>query len=473
MTRRAYIDFKLYVDHPDSDQSVCQVTLLPTPEVGESLSPVSVPVEAAPDPALYDALAAKTITPRQLVDLGKRLGNCLLPEGDIRELFRDALKRAGPAGGVRLRLIIAHPPLRTWPWEYIYLGMPGARDSMRGFLLLDPRVSLVRHEALPRPHAAVPAAEGDLTEWRLLLTSALPAKARLLQLDKEIESITTALADFDVEGVRLTCDPVLRDVGRNDLDRATLRPGSADIFHFAGHGMVLREKDPFGPGLRESGSLLLVADKVTKAEQKLDAEDLARMLRRAGVRLAVVGACLSGSRSEQYPWDSVAGALVAGDIPAVIAMQYEVLDEPAISFSNMFYTALASGLTLDEAMSAGRQAMLRQEEPNVEWGVPVLYSRLVNGALFPERMARAGAVADQFRRGVAQTVELIEQGGEVVGLQAKRLKGGISVQQHVQTVNGSVVGIEIGTVDAGGNLRVEQDLGTVTGQVKGLVIDEL
>lgn len=40
-----YIDFKLYLTRPDNGKSARQVALLPTPEVGEAITPVTVPLK--------------------------------------------------------------------------------------------------------------------------------------------------------------------------------------------------------------------------------------------------------------------------------------------------------------------------------------------------------------------------------------------------------------------------------------------
>lgn len=89
-----------------------------------------------------------------MVALGKKLANCLLPEGIIRERFRAAYDRAGIDGGVRLRLIISDYALKAWPWEYAFFNFLGGSESrcMLGFLALNPRISLVHHEPLPYPH---------------------------------------------------------------------------------------------------------------------------------------------------------------------------------------------------------------------------------------------------------------------------------------------------------------------------------
>ncbi|RPI55894.1 MAG: hypothetical protein EHM56_04900, partial [Chloroflexi bacterium] len=156
MKPREYIDFKLYLAPAADGQGGCQVALLPTPEVGESVLPVTVAAGEGPSAEVLPFLASKSITWRQLVAFGQGLANWLLPEGEIRKLFEEALKRAGNEGGVRLRLIIAGHGLKRWPWEYVYFDPLDGPPSLRGFLALEPRVSIVRHEPLPFAHP-VPA----------------------------------------------------------------------------------------------------------------------------------------------------------------------------------------------------------------------------------------------------------------------------------------------------------------------------
>jgi hypothetical protein len=466
MPQRPYIDFKLYLTRPTEGQGACQVALLPTPEVGETTTPVAVSAENIPTPELLAQLASKSITLRQLATLGKQLGHCLLPEGTIRNLFEEAYKRAGQAGGVRLRLIIADHGLKQWPWEYVYLNRLERPDGMHGFLALDPLISVVRDEPLPQPRPVVPEATTGLTNVRMLIASALPEKQRKLQLDKEVEIIIQAISRFHLEGLRIAYEPVLMDATPAELGEALRGAESTYIFHFAGHGISLARPDWFNRGAdKEEGYLLLVEDKTTKKEARLSAEDLAKWLQPAGVRLAVLGACHSGARHERYPWDGVAGALVARDIAAVIAMQYEVQDDQAIAFHQAFYAALGLGLSLDEAVWSGRVAMLQTTSSeldagvNVEWGVPVLYSRLPTGALFPERMAKAGPAAEGFRKVFTQTVTGIQQ-GTMTGVKVQLIENGVKVVMKVKEALGQITGIEAGTAGAGANIVVEQEIET-------------
>ena len=476
---RQYIDFKLYLTRPP-DGKGCQVALLPTPEVGESTTPVTISAEKGPPVSLLPLIASKGITLRRLVEFGKGLANWLLPDErindqePIRDLFVDALKRAGNQGGVRLRLIIADSSLKQWPWEYVYFDPSGVGgpDAMSGFLALDPRISVVRHEPLPHPHPARNDTGADVADLRMVIAAASPKTQRELKVEQEVSYITGALQDFNVDGMRLTAVPVL-DATPPDVANALRGAGSTFVFHFAGHGITeAAKRDPFSIGqTREEGFLYFLDDKTTKTEAKVRADDLAPLLQAAGVRLAVFGACYSGMRSERYPWDGVAGALAKRDIPAAITMQYEVIDTHAIAFTKAFYGTLAAGLSLDEAMSAGRLAMYgvtsdQLDQPGfLEWGVPVLYSRLADGQLFPERMERAGATAQQLRATIQQTVDTIAKTGRVTGIKVKGPGEPFEVIQKVGVVGGELLGADIDTSTSG---TVRQDAKTVTGNVTGI-----
>jgi len=446
MNPRKYVDFKLYLTRPEGGG--CQVSLLPTQEVGETITPVTVAADKGPSADQLPYLAAKSITLRQLVQFGKGLANWLLPEGTIRSLFTEALKRAGNAGGVRLRLVIADHCLKNWPWEYVYFDPLGGPDSMRGFLALEPRVSLVRHEPLPFPHPEPVATNAGLRDLRMLVAAASPKNLNPLQVDSEVSTIKQALAGFQVEGVKIAIDTVM-DATPPEVEQALRGANSTYLFHFVGHGVSESSSDPFTRGAtKEEGYLFFLEDKATKSQAKVKADDLARYLHPAGVRLAVMGACFSGNRSERYPWDSIAGAFAARGIPSTVAMQYEIFDTLAIRFAQAFYSSLSSGLSLDEAMSFGRLAMYREiateldSVAKADWGVPVLYSRLSNGILFPEFAERDTTTAKQIRMAIQQTVDTIETTGEVTGIEAKLENGSYNVVQKVGVVKGKLTGAE-------------------------------
>ena len=485
MKHRQYIDFKLYLTRAP-DGTGCQVTLLPTPEIGETSAPVIVPAEKGPSTDQLAYLASKSITLQKFVEFGKGLANWLLPaesnddQETIRNLFVYALKQAGNEGGVRLRLIIADPALKQWPWEYTYFDPSGVGgpDAMSGFLVLNPRISMVRHEPLPHPHPITKDTGTALTDSRIVIAAASPKTQPVLNVDQEVTYITEAMQDFMVDGMRFTVVPVL-NATPPEVAKVLQGAGSTYVFHFAGHGGTeTTKRDPFSIGkIREEGFLYFLEDKAKRTEAKIRADDLAVILQAAGVRLAVFGACYSGMRSARYPWDGVAGALAKRDIPATITMQYEIIDTHAIAFTRTFYGTLAAGLSLDEAMSAGRLAVYAVSNAQVdqpgflEWGVPVLNSRLPDGKLFPERMERAGATAQQLSAVIQQTVDTITATGRVVGFEGSLMNGSFEIKQKVGVVDGTMIGIQ--SDHAIGSGTVKQEAKTVTGNMTGIKLDKL
>jgi beta-lactam-binding protein with PASTA domain len=277
-----------------------------------------------------------------------------------------------PGQGLRLRLRL-DPALAGIPWEYIYVRRAGGKRDSTGFLVLDPRVSIARHEAMPIP--------GDFDDTpkqrRLLVALASPEDEAPLDLDKERDNLKAALRDVPGIGLDFLENATIQTLGDE------LVPG-ADIFHFAGHGT-------FGQAGLEAryrtaegeGAILLVAEDGSGAP--MPAEELAVNLRGRGVELVVLGACQTGRRGEGNIWSGVAAALMKAGIPAAVAMQYGIWDDAAIAFNRSFYRVLAAGLPLDYAVSAGRLAAFNRCHPVREdrelgrcwrdWGVPVLYLR--------------------------------------------------------------------------------------------------
>ena len=379
-----------------------------------------------------------------------------LPDGDVRDLFTDALKKAGLDGGVRLRLIIHDPELAQLPWEYTYLQRHRGERDPRHFLALDPRVSIVRHEPLPDPQPLLTGATPD--HLRLIAATANVSAYPALDLARERRVIEEALAALDVDGVTLETTAFLEGVTRRALFDAL--QGGADLFHFAGHG-EFRPRPPDETGTpRSTGSLVVASEHGSAIGETVDAGEAAIRLRQAGVRLAVLGACDSGRRDGVSAWTGIAPALLEAGVAAVVAMQYAVRDTHAIALSRTFYRAVAAGLSVDEALSLGRLAMLGEDPTAAQWGIPVLYTRAPDGMLFPRPPDRPSSTAAALRTVVRQTVKVIEAGGALTGIRDLSLGAGaepVEVRQAVGTLRGEAVGIAgavvAGTVDGHATAR--------------------
>jgi hypothetical protein len=398
-----------------------------------------------------------------LIALGRALALLLLPPkadraaAGVRELLAGSLSQVGPDDGVRLRLRLP-PQLAALPWEYIYVDRAGGGEGMDGFLALDPRVAIVRHEALPAP-PSLPLSTGPLK-----VVAALASAEGLPQLDLAREHSDLAAAFDGQAGI----EPVfLEDATLEEIQQAI---AGAEVFHFAGHGVFNRQMGDLPGTYTGAGSLALY-------DQAVGAEQLGINLGGSGVRLAVLGGCETGRRDGVNVWSGIAPALIKQQIPAVIANQLPIKDACAIAFSRQFYGALVGGLPIERALAAGRIAAYNADKDGRDWGVPVLYMRDADGQLFggaadPGVRDQAAASAKVV---IEQRVGVVAAGAVLTGAAVKQITSGIlSVTQTLGTVAGDVTGAKIGTM-SGGEAKIETSVDKLEsgGNITGATIDNL
>jgi hypothetical protein len=408
-------------------------------------------------------LERRTIDRAGMIDLGRALATLLLPAtpetNSVYDLFVRSLDLAGPTRGIRLRLRLP-PLLAVLPWEYLYVDRAGNPDSIDGFLALNPRVAIVREEVQPTPPTLAPL-EGPI---KLVAAFASPEDLPKLDLAKEQQDLRAALD----KQPGLT--PTYLD--QATLDEILTAIHGAGVFHFAGHAKFVRlPSDEPGVYSGEGGVALF--------DQYVNAEQLAVNLRRGGVRLAVLGGCETGRRDEIGVWSGVAPTLVRAQaqVPAVIANQYAIKDVCAIAFSKHLYQALVGGLSVEEAVAAGRIAAYNADTEGRDWGVPVLYLREGDGRLFAG--AADAVVREVARQGAELTVSArannILPGGSLTGAEVNTMRAGVlKVTVTVGDVSGEVVVADIKEVQ-GGQANIDMTANEVRegGKVIGVKIDNL
>jgi hypothetical protein len=286
--------------------------------------------------------------------------------------------------------------LSDLPWEYLYIPGPDTPPDQRGpegFLVLDRRVSLVRYETMGQPAVSLDPVGTDHLRLVVLLANPRDRDYPALDLEAERRNIEEAMCDMpEIEAQFFPGGRVI------DLEDG-LRTG-AHMLHFAGHGEFLGEMGAKFGTQEGKGALVLVGE--DGRAQRFPVEKLAPNLVGRYIRLAVFGACKTAQRDQYNAWTGVAPALTRAGIPAVVAMQYAIRDANAIAFSRAFYKTLASGETIDAAVTDGRVAINNQgDRDERDWGVPVLYLRTSGGALFPK--AEPGTAAQPAGRPSAAT----------------------------------------------------------------------
>jgi RNA polymerase subunit RPABC4/transcription elongation factor Spt4 len=475
---RTYHDFVIYTDEVETDGfgrvQAFSVLVFDSPVgQGEKAERVTVPEK-------YDVnqrsrmLEERKLDPdvaRQM-ELGEVLAGLLLPP-HARQLFLRSLDWAR-GDGVRLRLRLAKE-LSPWPWEYLYLQRSEGERTSSGFIALDPRISIVRHQAIARPSRPF----GPVEKRRILVAMATPGPhsryPKLQNLPREQKRIRTALAQ--IKGISVDYLPTYRgdesDVipgaRLKDLMLALMQP--ADIVHFAGHGEFIKGVGPGGEQIVGQGSIIL-ADEDNQAVP-VPADRLGEVLRGKGVQLVVLGACETGRRDALHLWSSVAAPLLESGIAAVLAMQFTIYDDLAAAFMGAFYQALVAGFTVDEAVAVGRTA-IRAEALNGrrdarDWGVPVLYLHTPGGRIFNPIQDEPARQAAEKRIGtlVTQQVTEVAKSGRVVGALLDEIQSTeVEIVQQVEEVKGVVIGASVVDFE-GDQVKIDQTAGVVSGTMIG------
>ena len=435
-----YVDFSIRARDWQDGRFKVEVTQSPLDRMREPACVTYLTALARP----LRNLERKQIASPDLRGLGMALSEMLLPRA-VREMLLASLASLNPDCGLRLRLVLDDLRVANLPWEYMYLSPVSDEDGPYGFLALDPRISIVRHEAVP----IAPGSVAARLPLKLVVGFASPAQCPSLDLEAERQYIEAALDGVD--GVQVTF------VEHLTVARLETACQGAHMFHFAGHGSFMwddggqTDDSParFPPRGRGGCGVILLEDAQGDAVA-FPVEKLALTLRGAGVRMVFLGGCETGRRDGVNSWSGVAPALMRVGIPAAVAMQYAVFDDAAIAFARRFYVALSAGLSLDEAVIAGRLAVLNRGcKDDVEWGVPVLYMRSGDGVVFPEMAA--DPTLERLRRG-------------------QRVK----VSQRVKELRDRLTGVEVAEAPLSG-LEVNQDIAAVAsgGEALGARVDKL
>jgi hypothetical protein len=282
-------------------------------------------------------------------------------QGELLKAFQGCLAKARSGPGLRIRLRLNDvPQLAELPWEYLYDA------EGQGFLALSARTPVVRYLELSEGLDTL-LVEPPL---RVLAVISTPKGYReLAEADEEWRRLGAALEPL-LHGGLIEVERLERSTF--ETLEARLRAGPpVHILHFVGHG-----------GFSEiRGEGVLVFEDENGNGVPVGGPSLAYLLQdHPSLRLAVLNACNGARASREDTFAGTAQVLVQHGIPAVIAMQSEVMDETACGFAEKLYRGLAAGLPVDACVGEVRRALAAERNP--EWGTPALYLRATDGRLF-------------------------------------------------------------------------------------------
>lgn len=275
------------------------------------------------------------------VTFGKAVYQALFPDGTPA---RRALNNSPES----ILLVATDSDLDAVPWEYVY--------GPEGFLVFEyPFVRGLPAEERIEP----PVVDSNLHVVAIPsnpLDSEVPPlniEGEWLRLKEIIEGIPYAIT------LERTRPPTIEQV------RTLLANQRHRVLHFMGHG-----------GQQESGAVLCF-EKENGELDRVTAKQFAVRVR-GTVFLTTLNACVSAAPGETA-FSNLAWALVRQKTPYALGMRLSIDDEDTRAFSRTFYSDLARGSSVEEALLQARLTLAASPRPWVI-GVPVLYTALTRPA---------------------------------------------------------------------------------------------
>jgi hypothetical protein len=333
----SYLDFDIQIQSTGSGYR-SRVLKSPAGEASSSFGPIFSDVElenyqlklGRPRRGSRSVRSPETEAAR---NLGDRLFASAFGD-EVRSCLRRSLDVARQQGsGLRVRLRLSEAPeLADLPWEYLH------DQAVNRFLALYQETPLVRYLDLAE---FVQPLKIELP-LRVLVMISSPTDCPQLNSEREWELLQQALRDLVASG--LVVVDRLEDATLATL-RAMLRRQDFHVLHFIGHGYFDRQID--------CGVLML--EDSTKRGRSVTGDELGVLLHdHRSLRFAILNACEGARGSIHDPFSGVAQRLVQQGIPAVVAMQFEISDQAAITFGKEFYAPLADGSPVDAALAETR-----------------------------------------------------------------------------------------------------------------------
>ncbi|GHO56158.1 tetratricopeptide repeat protein [Ktedonobacter robiniae] len=244
----------------------------------------------------------------------------------------------------RIVLVATDDDLDTLPWEYLY--------GPAGFLVLE--IPFVR--GLPSEQRISPPVLETSLHILAVPSNPLSPLVKPLNIDAEwwhLKEIIDPLP-FNITLERVS-PPTLQQV------RSLLANKHQRVLHFMGHGGQVKD----GAYLcfeKENGDLDLV-----------EAEQLISRIRDTTF-LITLNACVSASPGPTA-FSNLAASIAKTKIPYALGMRFHIYDDDALAFSRTFYTQLAQGAPVEEALLHARRSLAQRPRMWIV-GVPVLYTSL-------------------------------------------------------------------------------------------------
>ena len=300
-------------------------------------------------------------------ELGKHLYEMLFHD-EIKGHFNEQvvykyLVNNSPDVNIRLRLIFQEkvsPELLNLPWEFIYHHKEDVFLATHSKIMF----SYQYNNWLNQEMSGYPYAKDELL--RVLFVHTHPKDldgVAVISVRKAIEQLQQQDTKFRE----------LKDLSVSNL-KQELETYQPHVFHFLGHGYFEQTRGAFAL-VNQEGNVFWYDDR-----------SFSRLFESWKPKLIVLQSCQSGQLSEIKAFSGGAAWLIRQRIPAVVAWRYPFPQGEGWNFTKEFYSNLARGNSIDQAVQKGREALAFPDNKFAHstryFGAPILWNCLKYGQLF-------------------------------------------------------------------------------------------
>lgn len=329
----------------------------------------------------------ETAKHEEMHELGEALFNALF-SAEVRSEIRGLVAQLSQGELLRLELDFGEdtmPEVAALPWEF--LRASETLDNVAGDWGTSTRVILSRRRDLHEPAPAIILNE----PLRIQLVVAAPADLGPV----EYRPVEAALKEMAQKHPTMMAPPLktLLQPDATQLDH-TLEENKPHIVHFIGHGRMhtLRKM--------QVAQLALVA--ASRSADWRNDEDIGEILGAHRIGMVLIQACESGAAGDVEAFTGVASQIVQQNVPVVVAMQYPISNDAAITFAEEFYRRLGKLEPVDYAVQMARRVLAQQYKETRDYATPVLFMRVKDGQLF--RPGNPGASVGSFPEDWVETL---------------------------------------------------------------------
>jgi tetratricopeptide (TPR) repeat protein len=289
----------------------------------------------------------------KMMEIGRDLYTSIF-SAEIEKYFKECLRNTREkTRGLRIELEVDPLYLRRLPWELLHDG--------KDFLALSATTPIVRLFL----QAEVPEFPEIRFPMGILFVGASPVGSSApIDVGGEIRLLCKGVAKAVKEGrVCLKCYSARKIKSQDFLD--DIRSRKFHVLHVSSHGAFVDAIDK---------GLLQLEDEEGRAIP-VSVDTLGAWIKDSEIQMVFLNACQTAVGSVRTPLADLSHVFLDRGKGAVVAMQFSVPNQSAITFCETFYSQLVQQEPIESALSEARKRIvdLVVGLERIDWAIPTLY----------------------------------------------------------------------------------------------------